>query len=145
MPDFTSLLNKPAGQATKPEALNVGDYPGVISGYEMGEARNEKKTPFVRFGLKLIGWPEGAEPQTKKDGSPMEVNGKTLRRDFYLTDDAMWRLDELLRGLGIDLEGKSYLEVLPMTVGSQVLVEVRQYLNQQTNEVGNEVQGLKAA
>lgn len=144
MADFSTLLSKPAGQAKRPPALDVGDYPGVIKGYEMGD-QNRNKTPYVRFNLGLVGWPDGATPQTKEDGAEIDLSAKSLRRDFYLSDDAIWRLDEMLRNLGITMTGtETYLDVLPQTVGASVLVEVRQYMNQQTNDIGNEVQGLKA-
>lgn len=143
MPNFADLLNKPSGQAKKPPVLDAGDYPGVIKGHEMGES-SQKKTPYVRFNLGLIGWPEGAEAQIKEDGTPIDLAGKSLRRDFFLTDDALWRLDQFLRDeLGLELEGRSYAEVLPETTGSQVLIEVRQGMNQQTNDLFNEVAGLR--
>ncbi len=142
MPNFHELLSKPAGQAKKPQALPVGDYPGVIKGYTTGETNNDKKTPFVRFNLGITDWPEGAEPQLKEDGTPVDLSTKALRRDMYLTPDALWRLDELLRGLGLAIEGASYEDLLPQTVGNSVLVEVRQYLSRD-NEVGNEVQQVR--
>ncbi len=143
MPNFADLLNKPAGEAKKPPVLDAADYPGVIKTYEPGES-SQKKTPFVRFNIGLTGWPEGAEPQLKEDGTPIDLSTKSLRRDYFLTPDAMWRLDEFLRGIGIELAGRSYMDVLPETVGAAVLVEVRQGMNQQNNDLFNEVAGLKA-
>ena len=142
MPGFTSLLNKPAGEAQKPTALPVADFPGVIKGYELGESR-EKKTPFVRFNLGLTEWPDGVDPVTKADGTPIDLSTRSLRRDYYLTADAMWRLDELLKNLGLEVSGQTYADLLPQTTGASVIVEVRQYMNTQTNEIGNEVAGLK--
>lgn len=142
MPDFTSLLNKPSGQAKKPQALPVADFPGVIKGYELGESR-EKKTPYVRFNLGLTDWPDGVDPVLKDDGTPIDLSNRQLRRDFYLTPDAEWRFDEFLKALIPNSEGQTYADLLPQTTGAAVLVEVRQYMNTQTNEIGNEVAGLK--
>lgn len=137
MPDFTSLLRKPAGEAKKPEALNAGDYPGVIKSFEVGDA-NKNKTPYARFHLGMTGWPADGEAQEGVD-----LSKRQLRRDYFLTDEALWRLDELITELGIAAEGRSYEEILPEMVGAQVLIEVQQYMNQQTNEIGNQVGSLK--
>jgi hypothetical protein len=144
MPDFSSLLSKPAGEAKKPPVLDAGDYPGVIKGYELGES-SQKKTPYVRFQIGLTGWPDGADTQTREDGTPIDLSTKALRRDYFLTPDALWRLDEMLKSLGIDMAGKSYQDILPETVGTGIIAEVRQGMNQQTNDLFNEVNGIKAA
>lgn len=143
MPDFSSLLSKPAGEAKKPPVLDAADYPGVVKGYELGES-SQKKTPYVRFNLGLTDWPEGAEPQTRDDGTPIDLSAKSLRRDYFLTDDALWRLDALLKDLGIEANGRTYMDILPETVGASVLVEVRQGMSQTTNDLFNEVANIKA-
>lgn len=141
MVDFSSLLKKPAGEAKKPPALEAGDYPGIIKSFEVGD-NNKNKTPYVRFSLGLTGWP--GEPQLNESGEAIDLSSKQLRRDFYLTDDALWRLDEFLRSIGIEPKGRTYDEVLPETVGSPVTVEVQQYLNQSTGDIGNQVGNLGA-
>lgn len=143
MVDFTALLKKPAGEAKKPEALTASDYPGIIKSFEVGDA-NKNKTPYVRFHLALTGWPADGEEQLDADGKAIDLSKRQLRRDMFLTDDALWRLDELLVELGIDVKGRSYEETLPETVGTQVLVEVQQYMNQTNNEIGNQVGKLAA-
>lgn len=145
MPNFAELLNKPAGQAKKPTVLDAGDYPVVIKGHEFGESSN-KKTPYVRFNLGVLGWPEGATPQTDEEGDVVDLSKKSLRRDFFLTDDALYRLDEFLRDeLGIAVEGRSYAETLPETTGAQCIADVRQGINQNTNALFNDVAGLRKA
>jgi len=140
MVDFTSLLSKPAGEAKKPEALVAANYPGIVKSFEVGD-NNKNKTPYVRFHLGLTSWP--GEPQLDPDGKPIDLSKRQLRRDFYLTDDALWRLDEVLQEvMGIEINGRAYSEVLPETTGKQLLVEVQQYMNQQNNEVGNQVGAL---
>lgn len=143
MPDFSQLLKKPSGEAKKPDPLLAGQYPGVIKSFEVGD-QNKNKTPYVRFQVGLTGWPEGQEPQMLPSGEAMDLSKRQMRRDYYLTDDALWRLDEFLRAIGIDLTGRSYEEVLPETVGIQVMVEVQQYVNQQNNEIGNQIGSLSA-
>ena len=141
MPDFSTLLSKSLDAVKKAPPLDAGNYPGVITGYEPGESR-EKKTPYVRFNLKLTGWPEGGEPQKRDDGTAMDLAGKTLRRDYFLTEDALWRLKEFLEDLGMNTAGQTFMDLLPKTIGENVLVEVKQYLGQD-NSVGNDVVSLK--
>lgn len=139
MPDFSSLLRKPAGEAKKPEALPAGDYPGVIKSFELGD-QNKNHTPYARLAIGLTGWPDTVDESDRGD---TDLSKRNLRRDMYLTDEAFWRLDELLRGLGIEVTGRTYEETIPELVGQQVLVEVQQYMNQTNNEIGNQVGALK--
>ena len=139
MVDFSAMLKKPAGLAKKPPALAPGDYPGIIKSFETGDA-NKNKTPYVRFHLGLMGWPESvASDEQQQDGVPIDLAKRPLRRDFFMTDDALWRLDEFIKSCGVAASGKSYEEVLPMLVGQQVTVEVQQYMNQSTSDIGNQV------
>lgn len=153
MADFSQFLRRPAGEAKKASVLFATDYPGTIKSFETGD-QNKNKTPYVRFHLSLTGFgdavPEsweqwnplanggagGMEPVQKAD---VDLSKRQLRRDFFLTDDALWRLDDLIRSCGIDPTGRVYEEVLPELQGAQVLIEVQQYTNEKNGEVGNQV------
>lgn len=142
--DLSHLLRKPAGKAIKPAALPPGDYPGIIKSFEYGD-NNKNKTPYVRFQLGLMDWPE-AVPQDERgqkndEGEfiPTDLSKKSLRRDFYLTDEALFRLDELIKGCGFAADGSNYEELIPKLVGAPVVIEVKQYVNQNTSEIGNDV------
>lgn len=143
MPDFTQLLRQPAGKAKRPPSLVGGDYPGVITGFEHGESR-QKKTPYVQFNTKLTGWPVDADPQEDEDGKVIDISKKTFNTKFYLTEDSLFRLDGFLRDLGIELDGKTYLEVLPETTGMNVLVEIVQEPHAETGDLLNYANNLKA-
>jgi hypothetical protein len=141
--DLSNLLRRPANAAVKPGALPVGDYPGIIKSHEFGD-NNRNKTPYVRFQLGLMGWPDSV-PDSERgqvDGEgkfvPIDLTKRTLRRDYFLTDDAMWRLTDLIKSCGLDA-GKPYEELIPALIGMQVTVNVQQYVNQNTSEVGNDV------
>lgn len=144
MPDFTAFLNRPAGKATRPPALAPEVYPGKITAHEYGD-NNRNRTPYVRYQITLTDWPPSLphEKRVYKDREGKEVDidisRVRLRRDFYLTEEAFWRLDEFLRSCGVNLEGMSYEEACPQVIGADVKVEVQQYLNQNTNEMGNQV------
>lgn len=150
MVDFTQLLKRPAGQAPKPKALPIGNYPGVISKFELLPAPAGKDYQMiVRIHLGLTGWPDGiSEDETLQpmgDGTskPIDLSKKQLRRDYY--DNSMYRLDELIKSCHIEPNGQSYEEILPQLIGAAVVVDVQQYMNQNTNEVGNQVGKLTGA
>lgn len=149
MPDFSKLLKMPAGKAKKPSALPIADYPGVIKSFELGD-QNKNRTPYARLQLGLTGWADSVDEADRvEEGSdgqpkPIDLSKKQLRKDYYLTDEALWRLDALITSLGIEPNGRTYEEVLPELVGKPVLVQVQQYLNQQNNEIGNQTGDIRA-
>ncbi len=137
-PNFSSLLKKPAGEAKRPASVPAGNFPGVIKSYELGDA-NKNKTPYVRVHTVLTGWDETI-PEEDREG--IDLSKRTFRRDYYLTDDSLFRLDEFLGSLGIELAGRAYEETLPEMVGKEVLAEVGHYINPSTSEVGNQINKL---
>ena len=144
MADFSSLLNAASGTAVKPKALVPGFYRGVVKGWAPIEAPKDKEyKTIIRFILGLTAWPEDAEPEDKieADGKPVALAAKQLRRDFY--DHRLFDLDEFLRSVGVEPDGSSYATLLPRTIGAAVTVEVSQYINQKSGEIGNQVNNVK--
>lgn len=137
MPDFSQLLRKPIAEAKRPPCLPIGDYPAKISRYELGESR-QNKTPYVRLHVALTGAPDGMDPS---DLDGIDLSKRQMRRDFYLTEDAYFRLAELIKSCNIEAE--DFETAVPHLVGCDVLAEVQQYINQQTSEIGNEIRGLR--
>lgn len=148
MADFNRLLQAPAGQAKRPPILPPGNYPGIVKSWEPGD-QNANKTAYVRFHCGLVGWGEGVPTEwdvadakgnvvtvTQAD---VDLSKRQMRRDFYLTEDAQWRLDDFIASCGIEANGRPYSEVLPELIGKSITVEVQQYLNKNTNELGNQI------
>lgn len=150
MVDFSSLLKKQAGTHKKPPALVAGNYPSIISKFEVDD-KNKNKTPYVRLSVKYTGWPDSvAEDQRLQEGpngmEPIDLSKKQGRRDYYLTEDAIYRLDELLHSLQIEMpEGTTYEAVLPQLVGKHVIAEVTQRMNEQDNSIFNDIKSLTGA
>ncbi len=148
MPDFSTLLRQPAGQAPKPKALVPGDYPAVVKKFEVLPAPEGKDySAIIRLHLGLMDWPATASEddklQPKADGStmPIDLSKRQLRKDFY--DSAMWRFDDFIKSCGIAIGSQTYEEILPQLVGAQATAQVQQYLNQKNNDLGNQVGDLK--
>lgn len=141
MVDFKALLSKPAADVKRPPALPPGTYPGIIANYKFDESR-EKKTPFVRFGLKITGPGEDVDADALQG---IDLGKREQRRDFFLTEDAQWRLTEFMTSCGIDLSGKSIGEAIPELVNCPVLIGIIQRPGQNPEEIFNDVQTLQGA
>lgn len=143
MADFTAFLDQQGGQGIKPKPLPIEIYPGIVAGYEYGD-NNKNHTPYCRYQLKLTGWPQSipdsSRVQLDAEGREhlIDISKRNLRVDYFLTDEAKYRLDEFLKTCGLDPRSGKYSELCPQVVGCQVSVEVKQYLNPNTNEVGNQ-------
>lgn len=145
--DFSSLLKKPSGTAKRPPALPKATYPGKVKSFELGD-KNKNNTPYVRIHLALVEWPETVDEsdryQEGPDGQriPIDLSKRPLHRDIYLRNndgtDAMYRLDDFLKSCNLEL-GAPYEELLPRLAGCDVLVDVEHYVNQQTGDLGNQV------
>jgi hypothetical protein len=137
--DFRSLLAKPADSIEKPKPLPAGTYTGTINKYEYGKSK-EKKTPYVRYFLQINEAGEDVDP-VELDG--VDLSKKQLRRDYYLTDDAEYRVKELWESCGIDGTGRSLGEILPDLIGCSVIIEVTQRNSEDGLTTYNDVGNLK--
>lgn len=141
MPDFSSLLRKPAGEAKRPPVLPVGDYSGIIKKWEVGD-NNRNKTPYVRFHLGFFDFPESVDHADREN---IDLSKRQKSRDYYLTEESLFRLDEMLRTLGVEAKGRSYEEVLPEVLGKNVIISVTHYTNDRTGELGDQVEKIIGA
>lgn len=146
--NFRDLLAKPADKIKKPRPLPAGTYRGVIKSKAFDVSRN-KGTPFVRLTLQ----PSMAEADIlpedllESDGiTPINISAKTLRIDFYLTDDAQYRVIDLANSLAIPTEGRSLGEIIEDLPNNNVLMSVVQTPSQvNPEEIFNNVQKIIAA
>ena len=148
MPDFSHLYKRPAGLSAEPKALPQEQYPGIIKFFEFAETSTQK-IPVVRVHLALLGWPDSVQEKDRylTDGEgkqvPIEITKKQFRRDFMTPEDfsnpAWFYFDQFLRTCGLEPQGHSYEELIPQLIGQRVTVEIQQYLNQNTNNIGNQV------
>jgi len=120
-PNYNSLLDKTVGSAERPKAVPIGVYLGIIT--EMGfDTSAKKKTPFVRYSVKPIQAVSGVDQELfTAAGGAERLNKMKLGLDFYLTEDALWRLREFLEeSLRIDCSTRSFKESIPYAVNQQI-------------------------
>ncbi len=144
MVDFSRLANSKAGEAKKPKALPEGNYTAIIKSWSFEPAPPGKEyESIVRFNLGLMDWADGVSDADKQQDmgngqfKPIDISKRQMRRDFY--DNVLYRLDDFIKSCGVDMNGRTYQEVLPELVGKRVVAQVKQYLNERTSEIGNNI------
>lgn len=133
-PNFASILDESPAEVSAPQPMPQGTYVCVVTGQPRYDKSSKKGTDFVEFTLRPI----AAEPDV--DESELEetggLEGKTLRATFYLTEDAIYRLDEFHEHCGIDLnDGQSRRNRNDAIVNS----EVRAFVKHETSQDGSRI------
>lgn len=103
MPSFEDILDQPfEAPAERPKPIPVGTYSAIVFGPpEFGES-SAKKTPQVKFTLKLT----AAQDDVDEDALE-EMGGiadRTVTATYYFTEGSLYRLDEFFEHCGLDFE-----------------------------------------
>lgn len=129
--DFSAILGASVGSAPQPKNLPQGVYYGIIDGIPVAKPRSTKEGDKGVLTVKIslneadadVDEAELAEAGglVRNDGRPRQVMA-----DFWLTEDAMYRLDNFMAGFGFNAEsGKSYGEALEELDGRNVTVSLK--------------------
>lgn len=120
MADFSKILSKPVSEAERPKPHPVGTWVWVITQFAYGDD-NKNKTPYVRFMLRSSQPDEDVDQaQIAEAGGLQKLNSREIRRDFFLTEDSIYRLREFCENaLGIDTSGRAWDAVIPECRGKQ--------------------------
>ncbi len=127
--NFQDLLKKPMDSVKKPAAKPAGTYFGVIKEYKFDESA-KKKTPYCRVILHNISAGPDVQIEDTATHTAAEVT-ETIGKwnpgvDYYLTDDAIYRLKELIESCKIPTQGRGFDESIPELRGMPVQFEVTQ-------------------
>lgn len=141
--NFQELLKKPVTSAVKPPTKPAGTYMATIMAFNFDES-SKKKTPYVRFQLGNVQPGPDINPDdlVSAAGEPIDLSKWKPGRDYYLTDDAYYRLRELIQSCGIAVEGRDFSETIPELRGKQVQMTVIQKPSDNGEELYNEVTDL---
>ena len=138
---FRSLLALSTDQVERPKPIAPGHYVGAIKGIEFGTSR-QKQTPYLRVLLL---------PSEETDDVPLGANEgidlsrRELRKDYYITPTALYRLSDMLDAVLGQQTGRSFDERIPELRGSRVMFLVTQRANEDGSETFNDVDKLIAA
>jgi len=136
MATVAEILKAKPTEVSRPKPLPTGTYHCMVKGHpEQGES-NQKKTPFVRFMLQPMAIGDDVDEDalkialTRADGSVVGLQDQTIRATYYLTSNAVWRLEQYLEHLGFELDGKSSLEqMIAESNGRQCLATLKHTMN----------------
>lgn len=113
---FKDLIAKPAEEFKQPETLPAGTYTFMVSSHKFGESQ-KKKTPFVGYELTPM------SPEADVDQEALAKYGSLQKRklplDFYLTEDAIYRLTDFMKKLGMNVK-LPLAELIPLPVNKMV-------------------------
>lgn len=121
MTDFQSLLDKPVTEVDRPKPQPEGTYVFNVADYKFDKSA-KKKTDFVQFELVPVQAMEDVDQdQLTEFLGDKTLTDKKFKADYYLTDDAIWRLHEfLLDHLKME-KGPPLRELIEAAKGQQVL------------------------
>lgn len=144
--DFSALLAKKVDDIQVPEPLPPGNYRALIKNYET-DVSSKKKTPYV--GVNFCNWQplEDVDPAAWAKFAEGGRAAKTvLAEDFYLTEQAFFRLKQFLEDtLGISTQGRSVGDCLAEINNREVLVTIGSRLSEDGKQTFAEIKGIAKA
>jgi hypothetical protein len=122
IPNFRELLSTATDAVERPKPLAAGHYIGQVKGHEFGVSKT-KQTPYVRFILTPT-----EETNDIPDGANTGITlaNRELRRDFYLTPTALYRLSDALDAMLGKAAGRTFDVRIPETRGVRIMFHVTQ-------------------
>jgi len=124
--NFESLLSQQADEVEKPKPLPAGTYQFAVVEHAF-DTSSKKGTPFVRFQLSPIAAGEDVDQDLLAQVNNWQ--GKKMKFDCFLTDDAIWRLKDFLENCGINTSGRTFAECIPETAGVYVSGFIKHEIN----------------
>ncbi len=143
MANFQDILNKPAAEVEPPKALPTGTYLCLVDGAPEIAQRGKNNNYCAIFKLK----PVQAQADVDQQSLAETLNGsslseKKINHTLWITDDALWRLDQFLaEHLGIPKGTKTVGEMIPEAPGKQVVVTLGHRASDDGKQVYAEVKG----
>lgn len=104
--DFNSLLDNKVGEVEPPKRMPVGTYTWKVIARKFDKSA-QKKTDYVEFTYEC----QGYEDDVDVAELPENWQGKQITEDFYITPDALKRLEEHLKIGGVP-EGTSLRDAI---------------------------------
>lgn len=113
---FSSILDRSPKDVERPKTMPIGSYIWIIKGMYKQDKSTKKGTEYVEFtivpqgpvqndsGENLDVDPEQLdEALSRRDGTKSAIQSKSQRFTFYLTENAIFRLEDFLRHCGFEI------------------------------------------
>jgi hypothetical protein len=135
MADFRSLLQQPMDDVKRPPTWPAGTYHGIVKSHEFRVSRL-KKTPSVQYHLGVLSAGEDIDPDSLEG---IDLSKRDLTKDYYLTEDALFRVKEFLESCGVSTTGRALGECIPEVLNARVLITVTQSATEDGKSTRNEI------
>jgi hypothetical protein len=130
--NLRALLSQPSDQVDRPKAMPTAHYLGKILSTEFTKTRGSmengvlRQTDILRVNVKLTGpGPDAAADATiSAQIAGVDWSRKEIRKDYFLTPAAMYRLTDLLDAVLGAQPGKTFDERIPDLRSADVLVQL---------------------
>ena len=132
---FRSLLAKPMDEVKRPPTWPAGTYHGIVKSQEFGTSKL-KKTPYARYHLGILSAGEDIDPDSLEG---IDLSKRDLTKDYYLTEDSIYRIKEFLESCGVNTTGRALGECIPEALHSRVLITVTQSTTDDGKGMRNEI------
>lgn len=133
-PNFASILDEAPTEIDRPKPLPAGTYLCIVAGTPLYDKSSKKGTPFVQFNLKPIAAESDVDDEDLAEMGGFE--GRNIRATFYLTGDAVFRLDEFHQHCGLDLsEEQSRRQRNDEVVNAQVRAVVKHRASEDGSQI----------
>lgn len=135
MSGFSELLdNVRVGEAKEPKPIPEGSYIAVIKETKFDES-SQQKTPYLRVFFEIISVCDDVDQaEIEALGGEAELMGKRLRQDFYITDDALFILQNFItKHVKLDVDG-SFSEAIPLLPDNEVGIRVAHTIDKDNPE-----------
>lgn len=129
--NFQDLLRRPIDQVKRPEAKPAGTWTGIVKAHRF-DVSKVKKTPFVEYTVNNV--QPGADVDQQQlaqynEGFPDAIKKWQPKKEFYLSDDAIFMLKDFLESCKLKTTGRGFDEVIPEVVNLpvQFTVEIESF------------------
>jgi hypothetical protein len=123
-PNFASVLDVAPKDIEKPKPLPAGTYVCTVNGLPKFDKSTKKGTDYAEFIYNIVGVQDDVDEDALKEVGGWQ--GKTIRDTYYLTENARYRLKEMLMNCGLDpTDYKTLGEMVESAPGCQLLVSIK--------------------
>ena len=130
---FTDILKTRSSEVERPSPMPPGEYVCVVQGQPRQDKSKEKQTPFVEFTYKVLEAMESVDQDnldewlTNKKGEKKKLSEVTIKDTYYLTENSLWRLTDMLKACGLETEegDASIGQLIEEAAGNQLIVTIR--------------------
>lgn len=143
MANFEEILSRPASENRPPEAYPAGRYHCIVDGPPEQGKSSQKQTDYLRFKFKIINPDRGVDA---RKATEMQLQGKIITNDYYITDGAAYRLNDFFTSIGIENPdgSRSAKEMLMEAPGKQLYVTLKHDISPDGKRVYHKVESTEA-